>query len=125
MVTKFDKRGYFTKNKKRTFNVPKVWFEEGNTPDWFQPSINYGVTDAGILVPSKVSASGGQSVNIIDEIPEGSQIIGKVKLNDGTNGLVIDENGTIGIVPMDSTGDELFTESNPGHVTQSGSIVSV
>lgn len=58
MVEKFDKRGNYTKDNKRTFNVTKEFFEDGNIPDWFKPVINYGVTDGGVLVPEKVSDEG-------------------------------------------------------------------
>ena len=124
MVIRFDKARYRNKNDKRTHFVTKDWFEDGNTPDWFMPSIDYGVTAGGLLAPKKINADGEQTVNIINEIPEGSQIIGKVKLNDGTNGLVIDSNGNLGIVPMDSSGAELFTDSNPGSVIRIGSTVA-
>ena len=42
--------------------VPKSWIEGGNTPDWFTPTIDYGMTDGGILVPKKVDSDGIQEM---------------------------------------------------------------
>lgn len=67
-------------------------------------------------------ADGASKVMIADAIPAGANIIGSVKLTDGSNGLVIDANGALQIVPVNSAGAELFTSQNPGIVSLSGSI---
>lgn len=60
-------------------------------------------------------------VKLSDSLPAGSNIIGQVKLTDGTDALLINANGSINIVPINSAGVELFTATNPGHVQLTGS----
>ncbi len=62
-------------------------------------------------------------VKLSDSLPAGSNIIGQVKLTDGTDALLINANGSINIVPINSAGVELFTATNPGHVQLTGSNI--
>lgn len=59
-----------------------------------------------------------------DALPAGSNIIGLVKLSDGTDAMAVNTNGSINIVNINSAGAELFTVANPGQVSI-GSIVEV
>jgi hypothetical protein len=55
-------------------------------------------------------------VNIASSIPTGNNIIGQCKLTDGTDVLLVNTNGSINIVPVNTSGAELFTSSNPAQV---------
>lgn len=57
-----------------------------------------------------------QKVSLTTALPAGTNIIGLVKLTDGTNALAINTNGSINIIPVNSAGTELFTVANPGTV---------
>lgn len=59
-----------------------------------------------------------------DALPAGSNIIGLVKLSDGTDALAVNTNGSVNIVNVNAAGAELFTSNNPGQVSI-GSIVEV
>lgn len=61
-------------------------------------------------------------VYIRTELPAGTQLIGSVKISDDTNHLLINSDGTLNIVNMNSGGAEIFTALNPGLVTISGSL---
>lgn len=84
-----------------------------------------GAVDAGTKLGNHViliDASG----NVITALPvtvnAGTNIIGQVKLTDGTDALLVNTNGSINIVPVDASGAERFTSSNPGAVAVNGSF---
>ena len=52
-------------------------------------------------------------------LPAGTNVIGSVKLTDGTDALLINTNGSINVVQVNSSGVELFTVGNPGVVSVS------
>jgi hypothetical protein len=76
-------------------------------------------------LPAALSAGGGLKVGVIDALPVGSNIIGQVKLTDGTDALLVNTNGSINIVPYNSAGTELFTAANPGNVQLTGSFATM
>lgn len=80
----------------------------------------YGPDGNPISLPTALTAGGGLKVGLVDSIPAGANIIGQVKLTDGTDGLLINTNGSLNIVPVNSAGTELFTASNPGNVQLTG-----
>lgn len=49
-------------------------------------------------------------------LASGNAIIGQVKLTDGSNGAVINANGSLNIVHRNVAGQELFTGTHPGQV---------
>lgn len=79
---------------------------------WFKNASN-------IWVP--VSAADPLPIKVQTELPAGAQIIGQVKLTDGTDALLVNANGSINIVPVNSAGTELFTDANPGSMKLTGS----
>jgi len=81
---------------------------------WFKNASN-------LWVP--VSATDPLPIKVQTELPAGAQVIGQVKLTDGTDALLVNANGSINIVPVDSAGTELFTDANPGNVQLTGSSV--
>ena len=83
---------------------------------WFKNASN-------LWVP--VSATDPLPVKAQTELPAGTQIIGQVKLTDGTDALLVNANGSINIVPINSAGTELFTAGNPGNVQLTGSYVEI
>ena len=76
-----------------------------------------------IWVP--VSAADPLPVKVQTELPAGAQIIGSVKLTDGTDALLVNANGSINIVPVNSAGTELFTDANPGSMKLTGSYATI
>lgn len=84
------------------------------------PVENYIRNASGLFVP--VSATNPLPAKVQTELPAGAQIIGQVKLTDGTDALLVNANGSINIVPMNSAGTELFTAGNPGNVQLTGSL---
>jgi len=76
-----------------------------------------------IWVP--VSAADPLPVKVQTELPAGAQIIGSVKLTDGTDALLVNANGSINIVPVNSAGTELFTDANPGSMKLAGSYATI
>lgn len=83
---------------------------------WFKNASN-------LWVP--VSATDPLPVKAQTELPAGTQIIGQVKLTDGTDALLVNANGSINIVPINSAGTELFTAGNPGNVQLTGSYATI
>jgi hypothetical protein len=83
---------------------------------WFKNASN-------LWVP--VSATDPLPIKVQTELPAGAQIIGQVKLTDGTDALLVNANGSINIVPVNSAGTELFTDANPGSMKLTGSIESI
>lgn len=67
---------------------------------------------------------GTVNVASLPPLSAGANVIGSVKLTDGTNALVINTNGTLSFVPVDASGTELFTAGNPGNVSLAGSNVT-
>ncbi|MGM0437499.1 MAG: hypothetical protein ACQEQD_04440 [Bacillota bacterium] len=95
---------------------------DGNpVPQIFDPTANGG--DGG-WIALYGDDDNIQKTKLSEAVPAGSNIIGQVKLTDGTDAVVVDINGSLQIVPMDSSGTELFTDSNPGKVQQTGSNVT-
>jgi len=76
-------------------------------------------------LPAALTAGGGLKVGVVDALPAGANIVGQVKLTDGTDGLLINTNGSLNVVPVNSAGTELFTAGNPGNVQLTGSIESI
>jgi hypothetical protein len=72
-------------------------------------------------LPAALTAGGGMKVGVVDALPAGANIIGQVKLSDGTDALAVNTNGSINIVPINSAGTELFTDANPGSMKLTGS----
>jgi len=70
------------------------------------------------------SANPGK-VDVNSALPTGDNVIGRAKLTDGTNVLVVNSNGSINLVPYDSAGTELFTDANPGKVQLNGSNLEI
>lgn len=59
---------------------------------------------------------GKVEVTATPSIPAGTNIIGQVKLTDGTDVLAVNTNGSINIVHLNTGGTELFTTTNPAAV---------
>jgi hypothetical protein len=76
-------------------------------------------------LPAALTAGGGMKVGVVDALPAGANIIGQVKLSDGTDALAVNTNGSINIVPINSAGTELFTDANPGSMKLTGSYVEI
>jgi len=70
----------------------------------------------GAAVPAGDNNIGNVDVLTLPALPAGSAIIGQVKLTDGTDMLLINTNGSINIVPVNSAGAELFSTANPAQV---------
>ena len=71
--------------------------------------------------PIGTTTGGGLKTGIVDALPAGTNIIGLVKLTDGTDALAVNANGSINIIPVNSDGTELFTVGNPARNWQ-GSV---
>lgn len=80
-MTQFNKNAYETLDNIKVVSVEKSWFEAGNVPDWFTPTIDYGVTESGLLVPKRVTSSGQQEVQQVGSIV-------KLKEYNGVNDLL-------------------------------------
>jgi len=83
---------------------------------WFKNASN-------LWVP--VSATDPLPIKIQTELPAGAQVIGQVKLTDGTDALLVNANGSINIVPVNSAGTELFTDANPGSMKLTGRRIAL
>jgi hypothetical protein len=67
-------------------------------------------------LPAGTNNIGDVDVLTLPSIPTGNNIIGQCKLTDGTDVLLVNTNGSINIVPVNGSGTELFTLSNPAQV---------
>lgn len=73
-------------------------------------------SDVDNYLPVQSDINGNMYVAVKVALPAGANIIGSVKLTDGTDALVINTNGSINIVNVDGSGIERFTPTNLGYI---------
>lgn len=107
--------GKSTDNKPTgNIDVGKVFFEIDTTNLYIWDGNSWVEVD-GVSIGSQGNSA--VDVNLINSLPPGSNLIGKIKLTDGTNAVAVNNNGSLNYVPYDGSGNELFSGSNPGNVS--------
>jgi len=81
------------------------------TTDKFEPALG---NDGGLAV--SITGSKDVTVSELPPLPVGSNLIGQVKLTDGTDVMLVNSNGSITVVNRQPDGTECFTASFPGFV---------